>query len=161
VAPASLGKHLAIGLETLQMFTSSKNKKTMEATNIQSNTADMQGWNPNTELDVNLKTILHSDRRMQTGKDYQGVLRRDSDAEVDEFLCSDAHFTFVETLPQAPQNRNPRVFDGDYITVTRRSDGSYHPNFKPMKRGAGFSVDAYAIRVCNELRMALKGLIEK
>lgn len=120
-----------------------------------------QGWNPNTELDVNLKTILHSDRRMQTGKDYQGVMRRDSDAEVDEFLCSDAHFTFVETVPQAPQKRNPRVYDGDHITVTRRSDGSYRPNFKPMKQGAGFSVDAYAIRVCNELRMALKGLIEE
>ena len=123
-------------------------------------TADMQGWNPNTELGCELKTMLHSDRRMQTGKDYQGVLRRDSDAEVDEFLCRDAHFTFVETVPQAPQKRNPRVYDGDFITVTRRADGSYHPNFKPLKRGAGFSVDAYAIRVCNELRLALKGLIE-
>ena len=26
---------------------------------------------------------------MQTSKDYQGVLRRDSDADVDEFLCHD------------------------------------------------------------------------
>lgn len=103
--------------------------------------------------------MLRGDRCMQRGKDYQGVMRRDSDAEVDEFLCRDAHFTFVETVPKAPCKRTPRVYDGDHITVTRRSVGSYRPNFKPLKRGADFSVDGYAIRVCNELRLALKCLI--
>ena len=29
--------------------------------------------------------------------------------------------------------RNPRVFNGEYITVTRRDDGSLRPNFKPIK----------------------------
>ena len=56
----------------------------------------LDGWNPNTDLGCDLKTILRSDRRMQTSKDYQGVLRRDSDADVDEFLCRDAHYTFIE-----------------------------------------------------------------
>ena len=120
-----------------------------------------KGWNPNTELSVNLKSLLHDDCRMRTGKDYQGVLRRDSDAEVEEFLYRDPHFTFVETVPQAPCRRNPRVFTGQYITVTRRSDGSLCPNFKPLKKGVCFSVDGYAIGVCNELRQALTGLIEK
>ena len=40
-------------------------------------TADLEGWHRNTDLAVNLKTILHTDRRMKTGKDYQGVLRLD------------------------------------------------------------------------------------
>ena len=133
----------------------------MEAKNNQTKIATPQGWHPNTELSVNLKSLLHDDCRMQTGKDYQGVLRRDSDAEVEEFLYRDPHFTFVETVPQAPCRRNPRVFTGQYITVTRRSDGSLWPNFKPLKKGGGFSVDGYAIGVCNELRQALTGLIVK
>ena len=120
-----------------------------------------QGWNPNTDLGCDLKTLLHSDRRLQTGKDYQGVLRRDSDADVDEFLCRDAHYTFVETMPAKACKRNPRVFDGQLITITRRADGSLWPNFKPMKVGAGFSVDSYALGVCNELRKALTCLVGK
>ena len=98
---------------------------------------------------------------MQTSKDYQGVLRRDSDADVDEFLCRDAHYTFIETVPQKSCKRNPRVFDGQYLTITRRSDGSLWPNFKPLRKVTGFTVDGYAIGVCNELRQALKGLVEK
>ena len=46
-------------------------------------TADLNGWHKNTDLAVNLKTVLHSDTSMRTGKDYQGVLRRDWDAEIE------------------------------------------------------------------------------
>ena len=123
--------------------------------------SNFDGWNPNTDFGCDLKTLLRSNRRMQTGKDYQGVLRRDSDLEVDEFLCRDAHYTFIETVPQKPCKRNPRVFDGQYITITRRSDGSLWPNFKPLRKVTGFTVDGYAIGVCNELRKALKGLVEE
>ena len=142
------------------MFTSKKYNN-MEAKHIISKNVDFESWHPNTDLNCELKTLLRCDKRMKTGKDYQGVLRRDSDAEVEEFLYRDPHFTFVETVPQAPCKRNPRVFTGQYITVTRRSDGSLWPNFKPLKKGGGFSVDGYAIGVCNELRQALTGLIVK
>ena len=57
----------------------------------------LQGWNRSTELCVDLKTILHSDSVMTTGKEYRGILRRDSDAEIEEFRCHDPHYTFVET----------------------------------------------------------------
>ena len=132
----------------------------MEEKNINSKSTDLNGWNRNTDLGCEVKTILSSDRRMLTGKEYQGVLRRDSDAVVDEFLYRDPHYTFVETVPMSGK-RNPRVFDGEHITITRRDDGMLRPNFKPLKMGAGFSVDGYAISVCNELRNALKGLVEK
>ena len=115
-------------------------------------------WNNNTHLCVNLKTQLRSDRYAKTGQSYQGVLRRDVFCE--EF-CYEDHFTFTETLPQPAQKRNPRVYDGDYITVTRRSDGSYHPNFKPMKVDKDFSVARYASNVANELLWALEGLVGK
>ena len=57
--------------------------------------------------------------------------------------------------------RNPRVFNGEYITVTRRDDGALRPNFKPVKTGKGFGVVRYAMAVSNELLWALDGLVEK
>ena len=117
----------------------------------------LQGWNPNTHLSVDLKTLLRSDSKMKAGKDYQGILRRD---EICEEFRYDEHFTFVETVPQTADKRNPHVFVGEYITVTRRDDGSLRPNFKPMKVGADFSVEKYAAGVANELLWALEGLVE-
>ena len=57
--------------------------------------------------------------------------------------------------------RNPHVFFGKYITITRRDDGTYRPNFKPLKMDADFSVDNYALEVSAELREGLKGLVGK
>ncbi|MBQ9665230.1 MAG: hypothetical protein IJV33_01990 [Bacteroidaceae bacterium] len=122
--------------------------------------SDLEGWHTNTDLGVDVKTILSSDRRMKTGKEYQGTLCRDSDGVVDEFLCRDAHYTFVETLPVTGGKRNPYVFEGQYINVTRGDDGSLRPNFKRMEVGSGFTVDGYAIGVMGELRRALTGLVE-
>ena len=113
-------------------------------------------WNNNTHLCVNLKTQLRSDRYAKTGKSYPGVLRRDVFCE--EF-CYEDHFTFVETLPPTAGKRNPHVYEGDYITVTRRDDGTYRVNFKPMKVDANFSVAKFAAGVANELIWALEGLV--
>ena len=119
-----------------------------------------QGWHSNTDLGCDVKTILHSDVRMVTGKAYQGVLRRDADAEIEEYRSYDPHYTFVETLPQKDGKRNPHIFDGKYITVTRRDDGSLRLNFKELKTGPGFSLERYALGVYNEICMALAGLVE-
>ncbi len=124
-------------------------------------TKENQDWYPDTRLGVDLKTLLHSDKSMEAGKEYQGVLRCDSENIVDEFLCRDAHFTFTETLPWH-MKRNPIVFRGKYISVSRRDDGSLRLNFKQMpKIEAGFILDHYAFEVYRELRQALEGLIEK
>ena len=120
-----------------------------------------QGWHPNTHLGVDVKTLLRNDKLMRIGKEYQGVLRLDSEGIVDEFLCRDPHFTFVETVPQTAGKRNPHVFDGKYITVTRRADGSLRLNFKELKTGEGFSLEGYALGVYNEICMALYGLVEE
>ena len=119
------------------------------------------GWNRNTDLAVDLKTVLHSDRSMKVGKEYQGVLRLDSEADIDEFRCRDAHYTFVETLGSKVEKRNPHVFSGKYITVTRRDDGSLRPNFKAVVLGGkDFNIDSFAFGVAYELRTALEGLVE-
>jgi len=120
-----------------------------------------QGWHTNTELGCDVKTILRSDRKMKVGKEYQGVLRLDSDGIIDEFLCRDPHYTFIETESQRTAKRNPHVYSGQFITFTRRPDGSLRPNFKPIpKIDKNFSVEKYACGVANELLWALEGLIE-
>ena len=122
---------------------------------------DQQGWHPNTEFSCDLKTILSSDTRMKTSKSYQGVLRRDSDTVAEEFLYRDPHYTFVETLPAASFKRNPQVFNGKYVTLTRRDDGTYRPNFKPIRIGPKFNAVSFAVNVSNELLWALEGLVEE
>ena len=118
-----------------------------------------KGWNLNTEVCVDLKTMLRDDLRMKAGKGYLGVLRRD--VEIDDFLY-DEHFTFrEERLTPAVCKRNPRVYVGKYITVTRKDDGTYRPNFRPMPTGQGFTVEKYALGVYNELCTALFGLVEE
>jgi hypothetical protein len=79
--------------------------------------------------------------------------------ECDEFRW-DEHFTFIETLPWS-MKRNPKVFNGKFISVTCRPDGSLRPNFKPLKVGKGFSLEHYAFGVYRELHKALEGLVEK
>ena len=124
--------------------------------------AEEQGWHANTELGCDVKTLLRSDKRMLVNKAYPGVLRLDAEADIDEFRCRDAHMTFIETVPMTAGKRNPHVFDGEYITLTRRDDGSLRPNFKPMPQlGLNMSVDNYTFEVYRELRGALKGLVEE
>ena len=120
--------------------------------------SEEQGWNPNTHLCVDLKTQLRSDRIAKVGKSYTGVLRRD--IECDEFRCDD-RFVFTETVPPTAGKRNPHVFDGFYITATRRDDGSLRLNFKELKVGADFSLERFALGVYNELCLALGGLVEE
>ena len=146
--------------EILHNYLENSNEPLAVAYREHSTEAKGQVWNRNTELAVDLKTILRSDRSMKTGKEYQGVLRRDQDASIEDFRCRDAHFTFVETLPQSAGKRNPHVFNGQYITVTRRDDGSLRLNFKPMKVDKDFSVYRYALGVFNELMWALEDLVE-
>ena len=122
----------------------------MEAKNKKTKTTNPKGWNINTDLCMDVKTFLRTDRITQLGKDYAGLLTRDGED----------HYSFVETMPWT-NKRNPYVFRGKYITITRRDDGSLRPNFKPIKTGRGFNVVRYAMAVSNELLWALDGLVEE
>ena len=111
--------------------------------------ANIEGWHRNTEICVNVKTILRNDIFAKPDKTYAGLLTHDMED----------HYTFVETCSPSARKRNPQVFNGKFVTITRRSDGTYHPNFKPVKIGANFNVKAYALCVYLELNKALKGLV--
>ena len=118
----------------------------------------LQGWHTNTDLSVTLKTILRSDRRAKTGKSYQGILKRDVPCE--DYGFDDPHFTFIEALPQT-EKRNPRIFNGRFITATRRDNGSIRLNFKELDACGEFSIKRYAEGVRREIFQALEGLVEK
>lgn len=133
----------------------------MEEKNIHSKKTNLNGWHTNTDLGCDIKTILHSDRKMKADKSYQGVLKLDQEGTIDEFLSRDPHYTFIETLPWS-MKRNPRVFNGKYISVTRQDDGNLRLNFKQMpKLDTNLSFERYAFGVYLELHKALEGLVGK
>lgn len=120
-----------------------------------------RSWHANTELGCDLKTILLSGQRMKPGKVYSGLIKCDSENIVDEFLCRDPHFTFVELPPKAAVKHNPRVYDGKHITITVRNDGTYRPNFKPMREEDVLNLARYTHEVYVELCEGLGGLIDE
>ena len=105
----------------------------------------------NTDLCVDLKTVLRNDRIAKMHEDYQGMLTHDAEY----------HYTFREALPPKVYQRNDRVYDGKYITITQRKDGTLQPNFKPLRKDKDFSPVAYAKDVANELLWAFESLLEK
>ncbi len=117
--------------------------------------ADNGGWFRNTELCSDIKTYLCFDRIAKIGKVYKGLLRRDSDD----------HFSFLECRRSANANaiiRNPHVFEGKYINVTRRmKDGHIRFNFKEVDFGGRFNPMSFAIGVMKEIIMAFKCLGEE
>ena len=108
-------------------------------------------FNCNTELCVDIKTILRTDRRTKMGKVYVGFLTNDRED----------HYVFQEKMRYAGEKCNPHNFRGKYITVTRATDGTLRPNFRPMPAGRGFNLERYAQGVYNELCIALGGLVEE
>lgn len=113
------------------------------------------GWFRNTELCSDIKTYLCFDRIAKIGKVYKGLLRRDSND----------HFSFLECRRSASANaiiRNPHVFEGKYINVTRRmKDGHIRFNFKEVDFGGKFNPMSFAIGVMKEIIMAFKCLGEE
>lgn len=105
--------------------------------------------NHNTDLCVDLKTILRFDPLAVIGRSYLGVLTHD---KVD-------HYTFTETSNAG--KRNPHVFVGKFITITRRDDGSLRINFRPVDMKHDFNPATYASHVANELLWSLSSLLEK
>ncbi|MCI6129769.1 hypothetical protein [Prevotella sp.] len=114
----------------------------------------VKGWFRNTELCVDVKTFLRHDRIAKIGKNYTGVLCRDTDD----------HYSFVETATPVANAiiRNPHVFEGKYINVTRRMrDGHIRFNFKDVDFGGRFNPLSFAIAVMKEILKAFKCLGEE
>ena len=109
----------------------------------------------NTHLCVNLKTRLVTDVMMKRGKRYVGWLTRDK--VNTDYVFDDEHFTFTEIEDITRVKHNPKVFEGRYISLTLRDDGTLRPNFKMLATlTSDFSLEKYTRGVYEELHMALR-----
>lgn len=114
----------------------------------------------NTELCINLKTQLQNEVLMKPGKEYPGILRRDTPSEESGF--DDCHYTFTEAvLSSSTGRRNVCIYEGKHITCTKRMNGTVRLNFRNLKPDAFLNVDGYSLEVANEIREALKCFVEE
>lgn len=107
--------------------------------------------NNNTDLCVDIKTKLTTDRVAKVGKHYSGLLVRDTES----------HYTFRETPRPSKGSRTPQVFNGKYITVTCSKDGSLRINFKAVFLTVDFLIEDYLLGVTQELKEAFTSLLGK
>lgn len=114
--------------------------------------------NKNRPSCINLDILLQTDSLLRVGKRYLGLLRRKLPSEGN--IYGDQYEFEEVKVPLTVCNRNVHLFIGQYVTLTCRPNGSLRLNFKNLKIDTDFSVENYCLEVANEIRMALKGLIE-
>lgn len=105
------------------------------------------GLYPNTELDVDLKLVTQEQGRMELGEYLDGMITRDGED----------HFTFVEnaTEQRKAERRNPSIYEGQWINVKRRADGTVYPTFKRTKGIGAGKLGDYAVNTTCELLMVV------
>lgn len=98
-------------------------------------------------LCIDLKTVMQNDALLKKGKCYTGVISR-----LDE-----VHYRFEESIPRRRAPRNPRLYDGIFISMTRTASGKYRLYLKAMTP-ADIEPAKYAFAVYGEILDALKTL---
>ncbi|MCQ2223949.1 MAG: hypothetical protein MJZ35_09210 [Bacteroidaceae bacterium] len=102
----------------------------------------------NTNLCVNLKTIMQHDAILSEGQCYRGVLTRDAE---NHYLFEEATHTLTDRHGQ----RNPKLFDGDYCSLVHMQNGRYQVHMKTITAGKDLDCNALAFAVYSELLNAL------
>ena len=99
--------------------------------------------NKNTNLCVDLKTILQEDTMPTEGQCYRGVLTRDGED----------HYLFEEEAKTSGQHlkRNPKLFDGKFINLVHMQNGRYQVHMRTIDASAAIDRRDLAFKVYNEL----------
>lgn len=100
----------------------------------------------NTNLCVNLKTFMHKDVLLVEGKSYNGILTRNAED----------YYVFEETVRKGRAPRNPKLFDGDYISLVRMQNGKYQCHFKTFDPCDSDDAKELAFKVYAEMINAFK-----
>lgn len=105
------------------------------------------GFYPNTELGVDLKLVTQKQGPMELGEYLDGMITRDGED----------HFTFVvnATEQRKAERRNPSIYEGQWINVKRRADGTVYPTFKRTKSIGAGKLGDYAVSTTCELLMVV------
>ena len=95
----------------------------------------------NTNLCVDLKTVMQNDAHLVEGQCYTGLLTRDG---VD-------HFTFEEACQKRRCPRNPKLFDGNYCSLVHMQNGKYQIHMKTINASSIEDRNQLAFNVYSEL----------
>ena len=100
---------------------------------------------PNTELGIDLKLMTKEPGRMAVGEFLDGAITHDGED----------HFTFVQNDSEKKMlkvvQRNPHVYEGTYINVNRRNDGTLYPTFNRPRFTEKFTFQNFCLLAAKEL----------
>ena len=106
-----------------------------------------KGFYPNTELGIDLKLLTRKPGRLTDGEYLDGVITHDGED----------HFTFVQNDSEKKKDkvvqRNPHVYEGAYINVNRKKDGTLYPTFNRPQFTESFTFQDFCQGAANELRI--------
>lgn len=106
-----------------------------------------KGFYPNTELGIDLKLLTRKPGRLTDGEYLDGVITHDGED----------HFTFVQNDSEKKKEkvvqRNPHVYEGTYINVNRKKDGTLYPTFNRPQFSERFTFQDFCQGAANELRI--------
>jgi len=102
----------------------------------------------NTNLCIDLKTIMQEDAQLAEGQTYRGVLTRDSDD----------HFLFEEEAKTTGHRdkRNPKLFDGKFCSLVHMQNGRYQIHMKTIDASGALDRKDLAFKVYTELLNAFE-----
>ncbi len=96
-------------------------------------------------LCTNLKTVMQHETLLREGQSYNGVLS----------LIDDDWYLFEESVRRSRPALNPKLFEGLYLSLTKRKDGRYYVNMKSIDRDELADPTRLAAAVYRELLQAL------
>ena len=107
----------------------------------------VKGFYPNTELGIDLKLLTRKPGRLTDGEYLDGVITHDGED----------HFTFVQNDSEKKKEkvvqRNPHVYEGTYINVNRKKDGTLYPTFNRPQFTDSFTFQDFCQGAADELRI--------
>ena len=106
---------------------------------------------PNTEPCVDLKLLTREPGRIPLGNYLDGAITRDAED----------HFLFIENATNKKRNdvqqRNPHVYEGVYININRKPDGTLYPTFNRPQFNEQLSFLEFSRRAAEELMQVASG----
>lgn len=98
----------------------------------------------NINLCIDLKTVMQNTVLLEKGQCYTGILTCENETL----------YRFEETLHKPRAARNPKLFDGNFVSMTRMMNGKYKIHLKTMEKNIDH--DKFAFNVYSEIIDALK-----
>lgn len=101
----------------------------------------------NTNLCVDLKTVMQEVALLIIGQSYNGVLTR---KDEDRYL-------FEEEVKRqnGSHYRNPKLFDGKYVSLTRLQNGRYQLHSRTIEANSDIDRQQLALNIFGEIVEAL------